>query len=100
MIKIIRALNTDICNRATADLARQAHGTLGHSRPRLLREISFLTLTRDLGLALFMTVVTTFCTLHSCKHEHNSEIKIERGVGHQGRREGGGGFETLRLLPL
>ena len=58
----------------TADLTRQAHGTLGHTSPRLVREVSLLTLPRDLGLASLMTVVATLCALHSCKYGQDTEL--------------------------
>lgn len=54
--------------KATADLAWQAQGTLGYTRPRLLREFTLLTLPRDLGLTSFMAVVATLCAFRTCKY--------------------------------
>ena len=51
-----------------ADLAWNAQGTLGYTRPRLLRKGRLLTLPLDLGLASFMTIVSTLCALRSCEY--------------------------------
>ena len=60
-----------ITDKTTPDLARQAHGALGHTRPRLLRKVSLLALPRDLGLASLMAVIPTLCALHSYKYRQD-----------------------------